>query len=184
MTLGPFTGVDLLLGGAILLFALRGLLRGLVRELFALAAIVAGWIVASRYHLSVSEQLPSIAENEFLTSAIAFTLIFLAAALGVRLLGAAIHKVISDTPIGWLNRMAGALCGLLAGTILVGVLLMVLTIYLPGGQSVFDNSVLYPHLTHVIGLLASVLPERAQEIFDQHFNGPGVTLPESLKDFV
>lgn len=184
MSLGSFAVVDYLLGGVILLFALRGVIRGLIKELFALAAVVAGWIVASRYHLAAAGEFSPIAGNEFLNSALAFVLLFLAAALGVRLLGAAIHKVISDTPLGWLNRTAGAACGILVGTILVGILLMVLTIYLPGGQSVFDESVLYPHLTHVIELLAAILPERAREIFEQHFNSPGVTLPGSLKELV
>lgn len=184
MSLGPFAPVDILLGGAILLFALRGLIRGLIKELFALAAVVAGWIVASRYHLALAEDLPQLGGSEFLTNALVFAGIFLASALGVRLLGWAIDKVIADTPLGWLNRVAGAACGLLVGVILVGVLLMVLTIYLPGGQSVFDDSLLYPRLTAVIELLATALPERAREIFEQHFQRPGVTLPEGLKEFV
>jgi len=178
------SGIDLLIGGAILLFALRGVFRGFVKELFSLAAVVAAWIVATRYHMALAGEFPPLAGNEFLTAAIVFTVLFLLTALGVRILGIAVHMVLSDTPLGWLNRLAGAACGVFIGTILAGLLLLLLTIYLPGGQTMFARSQLYRPLTGVIEFLAAALPDRGKEIFEKHFERPGDKLPENLKEFV
>ncbi len=184
MNTGSVTVTDLLLGGVLLLFAVRGLITGLVKELFSLAAVVAGWLTASRYHIALADRYPALAGSELLTKALVFAVLFVVAALGVRLLGWAIDKVLSDTPLGWINRFLGGMCGFAAGVITVGVLLLVLTTYIPAGRGVFRGSLLYPRLTGVVELLAVALPERGRELFEKHLLRPDTEPAESLKELI
>jgi len=184
MDTGTIAVADLLLGGVLLLFAVRGVLTGLVKELFALAAVVAGWIVASRYHIALADRYPALAGSDLLTKAFVFAVLFVGAALGVRLLGWAIDKVLSDTPLGWINRLLGGVCGFVVGVVTVGVLLLVLTTYVPGGRRVFRDSLLYPRLIGVVELLATALPEGGRELFEKHLHRSDGMSPESLKKLI
>ena len=176
--------VDLVLGIAVALFAIRGLFRGLVRELFSLAAVVVGWFVATRYHFPLAERLPGGGGEGLAGNVIAFALLFLGAAFAVSFAGKAFHKLLSETPLGWINRLLGAACGLLIGTILVGLVLLVLTVYVPQSEPYFAGSRLYPRLTGVVLVLAEALPDKARELFEKHFENGEVKLPEKLEDII
>ncbi|MBN1826262.1 MAG: CvpA family protein [Candidatus Eisenbacteria bacterium] len=176
---------DLVIGAVLLVLFLRGLFRGLVKELFALAAILAGWLVATRYHLAVGSLVGVRSDGEaLLARAILFALVFLVTAVLVRLIGHAVHKVLSDSPLGWLNRLLGGAVGVAFGVILIGVILLVIVTYLPAGGRVLEGSSLVGPITRVTRVLAKTLPDEASELFDRNFRGKHPSIPEDVEGFV
>lgn len=164
------TIIDILLGVAVLLFVIRGVLKGLIQELFSLAAVVVGWVTASRYHILLDSYVPEVVNDPAIRRLILFGATFLLAAGAVRLIGYLFHKLLADSPLSVVNRALGGAVGGIVGMTLIGVLLLALTTYLPYGQSVFRNSELYPYFTSVVRILAGALPEPARELFEKHFH--------------
>lgn len=177
--------IDLVIGLILAGAFIRGLVRGLVKELFSLAALLAGWFVASRYHThAVSLAGIRIEEGQFLVHLVVYFLLFVVTALLVVLGGKLIHKLLSDSPLGWINRLLGGACGIFVGVAIIGLLLLLITTYIPSGQVIFRDSELYRPLTAVVRLLASALPEEVRELYDRHFKGDGISLPDNFEDFI
>jgi membrane protein required for colicin V production len=165
--------VDLILGVVLLLFALHGLWYGFVRELFALLALVGGWFAATRYHLGVVRFFGIEETGGVATRVLVFIGLFLLVVLVVRLIGKALNKVLSESPLGWIDRLAGGACGLLVGTVFLGVVLLLVTTYVPRFQPFFMQSELYAPLTTVVRVMAEVLPEEVHKLYERHLVGSG-----------
>ena len=163
--------VDLILGVVLLLFTLHGFWYGFLRELFSLLALVGGWYVAARYHLAVSRILGVEDAGGVLSRVLVFVGLFLLVVLVVRLIGKALNKVISETPLNWIDRFAGGACGLLVGTVFLGVLLLLVTTYIPRFRPFFMRSELYDPLTGLVRVMAEVLPEEAHRLYERHLVG-------------
>lgn len=179
------TGIDILVIVLIGLFFLHGLSRGLVRTAFALAAILAGWFVASRYHLVLAERWPVTGATAELGLRVGlFALLFLGTALVVRLIGHGVNKVLSDSPLSVVNRLLGGVCGALVGTLFLGTLFLVVTTYFPAGHRALTGSELYRPIVGVVRVLARALPDEARDLLERHLDMNEGIPPGSGEDYV
>lgn len=99
--------------GAVFIFT--GIKRGLIGEVIRLAAMVGGCIVAFMYYSDLGTNAPIhfLPVQPQIRNGIAFILIYTACALGIIGLGWFIRKAVHLTPLGWIDRLAGALIGTL-----------------------------------------------------------------------
>ena len=101
--------------------ALRGLFRGLIKEVATLTAIILGGWLAYSFHLSFSVLL-----NPFMPQpaarVVAFVLLLLLVGFVAHLAGNLLTKVVKLALLGWVNRIAGFLVGLLEGLIILCML--------------------------------------------------------------
>jgi membrane protein required for colicin V production len=124
--------VDALLLVLLLPFALRGYWRGLVRELFGLAGLVAGAAVAGARSLELATVLvergwvPVVASRP-----VAFAGLFLGTVLVARVLGLVVDRLVRTLLLGGVNRIAGAAFGFAKGAAVAAFLLFVLQRLLP-----------------------------------------------------
>lgn len=178
--------LDILIGILLLLFFFHGMRRGLVRALFSLASLVAGWIVASRFHLAIANRFNEIAGEEVLVlRAGVFLILFLITVLLVRGVGNTMHRVVTDTPLGFLNRIAGGACGLLVGMFFLGVIVLLIITYLPAGRGVLNDSELVRPLTGVVRGMSRMFPDEARDLFEEHLRGEGDRpAPEQLDEYI
>ena len=115
---------DIILLVILLLAVIAGFYKGLVTQVVSLSSVIVGLLVASRF----TPDLTQVAMNQFdseekVTYIICFIVIFLACALVMALIGFLITKVIKIATLGWLNRLLGAIFGLFAATLVLGLLL-------------------------------------------------------------
>ncbi|NDY92143.1 CvpA family protein [Ideonella livida] len=118
------TGLDLFLGGVLCFSAVLGAMRGLVLELVSLAAWVLAWWLASSH----SERLAGLAGMQVSggwDALLAFVLVFVATLLVAGLLGRLLKAALGLTPFWLVDRLGGAVFGLLRG-LLVLLLLVAL----------------------------------------------------------
>lgn len=116
--------LDILLWGVVLAFAVKGVLKGLVREVCSLLGFVVGGWAAFSFHPAVGGVLVSMIHLPArISSAVAFVVIFLGAALLFYLLGHFLTVVMSITLLGGVNRVGGAVFGLLEGAFLLSIIL-------------------------------------------------------------
>jgi len=97
-------------------------MRGMVREVLAIAGWVAAFYVARTYTGELLPMMPVDIPTESLRIVAAFLVLFLATLLLTTLLAIAISAVFKKAGLGWLNRLLGALFGVLRGMLIVCVI--------------------------------------------------------------
>ncbi|MEF3167873.1 MAG: CvpA family protein [Deltaproteobacteria bacterium] len=150
--------LDILIGVIIVVAFVRGLWTGFSRSVSTLAGLVAGFWVAMHLFGPLSERLLFILSNEMWARVAAFVLVFLFVYLGFFLVGVVLQGFLRLIRLGWLDRIAGAGVGIAKGLVMVGVLLFVLTLFLPPKSDLLSGSVLYPRLVAVAQGLSALVP--------------------------
>lgn len=112
--------VDILIWAVLLVFAAKGFLRGLVREVCSLLGLLAGGWAAFKYSPSLAEAArPFIHLPHHVAAALSFVLIFLLMGLLFFLLGHLLTVVFKIMLLGGINRIGGVLFGLLEGAFIL-----------------------------------------------------------------
>jgi len=130
-------------------FVLKGLWRGLLRELCSLCGLFGGVFLALRYHAPLAELLMEAVDwPGQLCVVIAFVALLLLTVIFFGLLGFILSRFVKLLFLGGFNRVAGALFGLLQGALLLTLVLYGLSLSsLPEPlKSQFQRSQLTPPL--------------------------------------
>lgn len=133
-------------------FALKGLFRGLLKELCSLLGLLAGAFLAFRFHAPLAEVLArSFGLHAQVGTVAAFILLFLATVAFFAVLGHILSRFVRFLFLGGFNRVAGGLFGLVQGVLLLTLVLFALSLApLPKDlQPVFRGSVLSPPFIHL-----------------------------------
>lgn len=117
--------VDALLAGVLLLSTLIGLWRGLVFEVMSLLGWLVAYVSAQAFSSQVGLYVPIGSPGSALHQAVAFALTFIATLLAWALLAKLVRMAVQATPLTFVDRLLGAVFGLLRGSV---VLLAVATV--------------------------------------------------------
>lgn len=121
--------VDILILIIIALFLLKGVLRGLVKELCSLIGLAVGALLAFRFHGPLAEGMVAAFKLPASVCVIAaFLVIFLLTLLLFGLLGMLLSKYVKLLYVGGLNRVAGGIFGLVQGMLLLAVVMFGLSV--------------------------------------------------------
>jgi len=114
--------LDITIMAVLALMGLRGLLRGLIKEVAALTALVLGGWLAYRYHAVAATPLKPLLPAAA-AEVVAFVLLLILVGLAAHLLGNLLTGLIKLALLGWVNRLGGVAVGLLEGSLLLGMVL-------------------------------------------------------------
>lgn len=107
--------VLLIVGVSVVLAAIRGL----VREVLALIAWLAAFVVAGLFAAEVAPLASGLTSNPQLGMLAAFLSLFLVTLMVMSLLGFALSKLVRAAGLGFVDRSLGALFGLIRGLLIV-----------------------------------------------------------------
>jgi len=142
-----------------------GLMKGLVRILVGLAALVAAFIVASMFHRQLAESLGRLD----ISIEVLRLLCYLALFIGVMLVGAVLafllRSLLKVAMLSWADRLAGAALGVAASFIAFSLLVLPVVAYTPNGAGILDRSILAPYVLVVADLAARATPDDLVERF-------------------
>lgn len=114
--------VDVVIVALISLFAVRGYLRGLFREVFSLLGLLVGFIVAARYYEPVAQfWQDSWQFSPFFLDILSFVSLFFIAYLSLNVAGLLLHRSAPFLFLGGLNRVGGVLIGAGKAAVLLGL---------------------------------------------------------------
>lgn len=139
---------------------------GLIREAFALGALLIGLLAAVVLGRVYGSVLPEIIGNAVVTQALFFLLCFLVFYVGITLLGAAIARLIKAMKLRWVDHLLGIVFGCVRGALLVILLLGGLTLILPEEHRFLANSTSFRIAEEPIRVLAKLLPEKVEEALE------------------
>ena len=156
--LTPFDWLVLVLA---LWSVVRGLMRGLIRELFALVALVAGITAAAWNYTPLAAWLARWIPQPTSASIAAFLILALAVTFVVLLAGRIVRSAAHLVGLGPLDRIAGGLFGLARASLVGAAILMACTTFLPP-QPWIQQSLLAPTLLKIAHTAAFLAPADLQ----------------------
>lgn len=158
------------------LFTLIGVTRGLVRQVFTIAALGGGIAVGFIfYNLAGGVFLDmGIVDNESIADVGGFIILAFLAYIIIQLLGWMTAKLIGTLRLSWLNRAAGGVLGFAIGAVIAFLLTASLGFFYSRNDGALKNSALAPYLDGAYLVIKDSLPEdfdqsviRARELIRQ-----------------
>lgn len=140
-----------------------GMLKGLVRVLVGVAALVAAFALAARFHEPLATQIGGVDMTDGWLPILAYLLIFVAVMLAGGLIAYLVRRLVKVAMLSWLDRLAGATLGLFAAAVLAGVLVLPFIAYMPNSEHLLGRSRLAPYVVVVGDLATSLAPEGLSE---------------------
>ena len=155
-----FTTVDFIVLGVILVSAVLGATRGLVKEVLSLLGFAGSMWLAYKFSSKVSHDwLSSIPLGDFARLALAFVAIFIVAWLAGRILASLISKLISTAGLGFLDRFLGAAFGAVRGALIVVVLSTLAALTSLPKNAEWSDALTRPAVESSVSIVRSWLPQ-------------------------
>ena len=154
--------LDVILAILVACFAISGIARGLVRQLFSLGGLVAGHLAGIRYYAYVQGKLGLSFQYAEVAG---YAIVFLAVYLAVRLIGGLIEDRVRKSKLSGSDRLAGMAAGLVKGALLSILIVFLLVILLPRDAQLLRESKAAPTAIAAGKRLAAAFPERFAESF-------------------
>lgn len=144
---------------------IRGIFRGLVKEITAIVGVVGGFYGAYTYYPLVGSYLKRWIDNAVYLNIVSFFAIFCGVLILVNLLGIIIKYLLNVVSSGWLDRIGGAGFGVAKGLLIVCVIFISLTTFLPKGDSLIQDSVLSPQVSSISEVMATMISKEMKLTF-------------------
>jgi membrane protein required for colicin V production len=154
------TAIDFGVIAIILIFLVRGIWIGFIRQLASLAALILGFLFAGRYYEQISPRLFSVISSPQLSFLVTYVLLFLAVFCGVLAIGFVLKKVVSLSLLGWFDRLLGGVFGQVKAGVVVTVLFMVLSGLLADSNPLMTGSFSAPYLRKSSRFLLSFVSDQ------------------------
>lgn len=144
---------------------IRGIFRGLVREISSIVGVLGGFYAAYSYYPHGARLISSWISNPAYLNIVSYMAIFSVVVIFVGVLAVVIKYFLNIAYLGWMDRVCGALFGVLKGGLVICVMFIVLTAFLPKGTPFIKNATLSPYVATVSEVMARVISKDMKENF-------------------
>lgn len=158
--------LDIVIAGILGFCLIRGIFRGLIKELSSIVGVLGGFYGAFTYYPPVAQLLSRWVSSTAYRNILSFFVIFCGVLLIVGIIGVVIKYLLRVVSMGWADRISGAVFGLLKAVLIASVLLVSLTAFLPRRAPIVADSVLAPHITMISEQMARVVSPEMKRSFD------------------
>jgi len=160
------TPADWLILFVILLNVVLAAMHGFFAEALSMAGLVAGYVVAAWQYQRFADWLLTFLNSELLAEIFGFLLIFFAILIVFSIAGRIARKLMKEAGLSGVDRLLGALLGLVKGALAVAVVLMGMTAFTPT-SSMLERSELAPYFLVVGRAAIWVAPSALRAKFDE-----------------
>jgi membrane protein required for colicin V production len=162
-----FNWVDLILLVILGLTVLFGVLKGFVRQIIGIAAVIVGLILAVNYYPVISDFFSRWISSSTLSHFIAFIAVFIAVLCLGGILSFLFSKVIRG-PLKFINNALGGGLGLLKGLLICGVVVFAMLVF-PFNEDALKQSFLAPYCVRVTKAVIYLIPDDLKVKFNQAY---------------
>ncbi len=156
---------------------IRGLFRGIIKEITSIVGVFIGFYGAYTYYPMVATLLSGWITNKSYLSIISFFLIFTMILLAVGFVGVILKHLFKAAALGWADRILGGTFAMVKAVLIISVLLIALTAFLPENSPLMRHSRLAPHVSSASEKLVACVPEKMKLKFHDNIKA----LKESWK---
>ena len=145
----------------------RGIFRGAVSQLFGIAGVVGGLLLAAHSYESVSRQLSGVFPGLPGAAGITFFVLFLLTWFCVAVAGYYTGRMLRRTGLGFLDRSLGGVMGLAKAFVLAVLVIGLLTVLLAPKSPLLAQSFLAPYVRQVAQFVLKATPKNLQDLFEE-----------------
>ncbi|RJQ85692.1 MAG: CvpA family protein [Desulfobacteraceae bacterium] len=131
----------------------RGIFRGLIKELTSIIGVLGGFYFAFTYYPHMAKPLRVWVGGAGPANIIGFLILFVGVYLVISILGSIIKYLMNIAFLGWTDRVLGALFGALKGVLIVAVMIAMLTTFLPAKPIFLKGSLFVRHFNGISALM-------------------------------
>ena len=153
--------VDIILLVALAISSFIGFKIGIIKAALSLAGLIVGVILAGRYYISFSQHLSFFGEDG--SKVVAFIIILLGVLIVAVVVAMLLKWATSAIMLGWVDRLGGAIFGLLWGAILCGALLAMWLKYVSVSEAIVESTVAAILLDY-FPLVLAMLPQELDAV--------------------
>jgi membrane protein required for colicin V production len=143
----------------LMVFLIRGIWVGFIRQIASILSLALGFIVAGRHYGDYAHLVSPYISNQqvgfFVTYLVIFLLVFGAVILG----GLLLKKVMSISMLGWFDKTLGAFLGAGTGVCLCCLVFMGVGIFISGASPFFTRSVFFPYLDQASQFMLKIVKD-------------------------
>jgi membrane protein required for colicin V production len=159
--------LDYLLLAIIVVTAVVGIVKGFVRQAVGLVAVIAGLVLAVVYYRQTAHVFQAFVKNQLVSNFLGFLLIFVIVLVAGSILGHLVTKAMVG-PLAFVNRLFGALFGLLKAVLICGILVFALVSFDVARPAV-ETSVLAPACLGITRAVVDLVPRDLRERFNESY---------------
>jgi membrane protein required for colicin V production len=159
--------IDVILISILALTTILGVVKGLVKQIFGLLAVIIGLILALGFYSQVSSLYLRFISNEVLAHFLGFLTIFLIVLCLGWVSSYTLSKFIKG-PLRFLNNILGGGLGLLKGILICGVVVFALLVF-PISKKALKESALSPVCLQMTRAIISLIPKELKERFKEAY---------------
>ena len=143
-----FTVIDWVFSGIILIFAISGVIKGFIDNVFGKIAFIAGILLGYLFYKDIAAILSKDIKFPFAANILAFLLIFVVTFLVIKIIQMIVSKVFEWSILKSLDRTLGFIFGLVEGAAVVCLAIFLLTAQpFINVENLFDGSFYYNLVT-------------------------------------
>ncbi len=154
------TALDIGVIITIVLFLVRGIWIGFVRQIAFVLALSMGYLAAGANYDLFSKHLTKWISDPQLRFVITYLVLFLATYVIIMLLGAGLKKVMQVTFLGWFDRFMGAVFGLAKAVFLSTLAFMALAGIFSNSNPIIQKSFSTKYLTKSAQFITSFIKDK------------------------
>jgi membrane protein required for colicin V production len=137
-----------------------GAVKGLVRILVTLGALIAAFLLASQFHIPLAGLFTDSPEGPSAAlRLVAYLVIFLGVMLAGGITAFFLRTLLKAALLGWADRLAGAALGFVVAALASALLILPIVAYTPRGEQMLGGSLLAPYVAAVADLVNHLAPE-------------------------
>lgn len=138
---------------------IRGIMTGLMQSVSGFVGALAGFYAGFMYYPLFGEVLSQWFGPGALINIISFFIIFCSVLLIISLLGRLLKWIMKIAFLGWVDRLGGGLLGILKGGVIVTVIVIALTTFLPSNTKLLKDSQFIPYVSGVSEIMMKMVPK-------------------------
>jgi membrane protein required for colicin V production len=174
--LAKATAFDVLVLVIFLLFLIRGIWIGFIRQISSLIAMVGGFLLAGYFDKEFYRLILPYFHNSHTAFLLTYILLFVAFFFLIKLVGLGLSKVMDVTLSIWFDKAIGGLFGIIKGIFIASLIFFVTTSYLSGSNKYLKKSIAYPLLAQSSKVILAFI--RDHDIRSYFIpTDPGIKLP-------
>jgi membrane protein required for colicin V production len=144
---------------------IRGIFRGLVKEVSSIIGVLGGFYAAYSYYPMVAKLLSGVIKEPSYLSILSFLIIFCGILIVISILGVVIKYLLNVAFLGWIDRICGVGFGFVKGVLIITVIFIILTTFLSKGTPLIKKSILAPHVIWISEQMVGLVSDDMKKDF-------------------
>ncbi len=146
---------------------IRGVMRGAVSQVFGIAGLLAGFVLASNYYEAVALKLSQAFPQLPAAQAVSFGILFFLSWLCIAIVGFWVSRLVQLSGLAFWDRAWGGILGAGKAFLFTVVLVSFLTMMLSTRSSLLKDSLFAPYALESAHWLMRVAPENLRSLLEK-----------------